>query len=160
MDTDTEPRWLSPDEDHAWRSLWATMTWLPARLDSQLRRDADLSLAEYHALSQISEAPGGAIRLSELAEVTNMTLSHLSRVISRMMRAGWVTRTPDPSDGRYTLGSLTDAGWEKVRTTAPGHVEAVRSAIFDRLTPEQIQALGDIAATIATNVGPTGAEWH
>ena len=130
------------------------MTWLPVRLDAQLRDDADLSLAEYHALSQISEAPDRTIRLSDLAARTNMTLSHLSRVITRMMDAGWVTRTPDPTDGRYTLGTLTEAGWQKVAETAPGHVEAVQRAIFDHLTDGQTTALAEAASIIAAAVDP------
>src|SRR5690625_8052047 len=113
------------------------MTWPPTKLVHQLREDTGLSLYEYYALSQISEAPNRAIRLSELAGITNMTLSHLSRVISRMMKAGWVERVPDPEDGRYTLGVLTDAGGDNVEEVPPGHVAAVQQAIFDQLTDER-----------------------
>lgn len=154
MDSTEEPRWLTGQESETWRALWSTMTWLPTRLDAQLRRDADLDLAEYHALSQISEAPEREIRLSELAKITNMTLSHLSRVINRMVKAGWVTRHPDPQDGRYTLGRLTAAGWEKVRETAPAHVEETRRRVFDQLTGEQSRALGEALVLIARAVEP------
>lgn len=156
MSNTSETRWLTEDEDFTWRAVWSLMTWLPTKLDAQLREDHGLSLYEYYALSQISEAPGRAIRLSELAGITNMTLSHLSRVISRMMKAGWVERVTDPQDGRYTLGQLTDAGWDKVVEMAPGHVEAVRHAIFDQLTDEQMRALGESAARVAEAVSPHG----
>lgn len=156
MNNTPETRWLTEDEDYTWRAVWSLMTWLPAKLDSQLREDHGLSLAEYYALSQISEAPNRAIRLSELAGITNMTLSHLSRVISRMMKAGWVERVTDPHDGRYTLGQLTDAGWDKVVEMAPGHVEAVQQAIFDQLTDDQVHALGEAAARVAEAVSPSG----
>ena len=155
--TDTpEPRWLTEEQDYTWRAVWSLMTWLPVKLDAQLREDTGLSLYEYYALSQISEAPDRQIRLSELASITNMTLSHLSRVISRTMKSGWVERIPDPEDGRYTLGKLTDEGWRKVREMAPGHVEAVQQAIFDQLTEAQSRALGEAAARIAEAVSPTG----
>lgn len=156
MTTSTEARWLSDDEDRAWRAVWAMMTWLPARLDAQLRADAGLSLADYRALSQISEMPDRTMRLSELAAATNMTLSHLSRVIARLEKAGWVTRSPDPQDGRYTLGRLTDSGWEKVVATAPGHVEAVRHHFLDNLSAEQVKVLGEAAALVADAVAPAG----
>lgn len=152
MYADGMTRWLDEDEDRTWRSLWSVMTWLPMRLDAQLRADAGLSLSEYHALSQISEAADRTIRLSDLAVNTNMTLSHLSRVITRMEKAGWVERSPDPTDGRYTLGHLTEAGWEKVKASAPGHVEAVRSYVFDSLREDQVTALGEAAAIIASAV--------
>ena len=156
MSDTSETRWLTEEENFTWRAVWSLMTWLPVKLDAQMREDNGLSLYEYYALSQISEAPDRQIRLSELASITNMTLSHLSRVISRMMKSGWVERVPDPEDGRYTLGRLTDAGWDKVVEMAPGHVDAVRRALFDQLTDEQARALGEAAGKIAEAVSPHG----
>lgn len=153
--TDT-PRWLSPKEMDTWLSLWSVLEWLPGRLDAQLREDAGLSLAEYNALSQISQAPDVSIRLSELAVVANMKLPHLSRVITRLEKAGWVRRIPDPADGRYTLAQLTGEGIEKVAEAAPGHVEAVRRYVFDHLSPQQINALGEVTANIVEAVDAPG----
>lgn len=152
MATTADPRWLDREEDRTWRAVWAMTTWLPVRLDAQLRAEAGLSLAEYNALSQISEAPEATIRLSEVAAASNMTLSHLSRVITRLEKAGLVTRFPDPGDGRYTLGQLTDAGLAKVVEAAPGHVEEVRACLFDQLSDEQVRALGEAAAVIVEAV--------
>ena len=81
-----------------------------------------------------------------------MTLSHLSRVMARLEKLGWVLRRPDPDDGRYTLGTLTDAGYDKVVESAPGHVEAVRSLVFDSLSASQARALGQAAALVAEAV--------
>jgi len=156
MNPGSEPRWLTEEQDFTWRAVWSLMTWLPAKLDRQLREDTGLSLYEYYALSQLSEAPDRSIRLSELAGITNMTLSHLSRVMARMEKAGWVERQPDPVDGRYTLGILTDTGMDKVEEMAPGHVEAVQQAIFDQLTDQQARALGEAAARVAEAVSPHG----
>lgn len=154
--TDGEARWLNEQETETWLNVWSMMVWLPSRLDGQLRAEVGLSHSEYNALSQISMAPDRTIRLSELAAVSNMTLSHLSRVISRLEKAGWVTRSPDPADGRYTLGSLTDAGWNKIVEAAPGHVEAVRRYVFDTLTPQQARALGEAAGRIVDALNPPG----
>lgn len=156
MTTPDEVRWLSDEEEQAWRAVWTMMTWLPARLDAQLRADAGLSLADYRVLSQISEAADHTIRLSELAAASNVTLSHLSRVVARLEKAGWVTRSPDPQDGRYTLGHLTDRGWEKVAASAPGHVAEVRRYFLDTLSAGQLRALGAAAALVAAAVAPPG----
>ena len=91
------------------------MRWPPVRLDARLRAEAGLSLAECNALSQISEAPERTVRLSELAAGADTTLLLPSRVISLLEKAGWVVRSPDPQDGRYTLGHLTEAGWARPR---------------------------------------------
>lgn len=158
MATTPEVSWLDQDEEQTWRSVWALMTWLPVHLDSQLRADAGLSLAEYSALSQISEAPDRTVRLSDLAAEANMTLSHLSRVITRLEKQGWVTRSPDPLDGRFTLGHLTESGWEKVVHSAPGHVQAVRTAMFDHLGSAQARTFGQAAGLIADAVTPARAD--
>ena len=91
-----EPRWLSPEQRDAWIALLATTVWLPATLDAQLRRDADLTFVEYQVLSWLSMSPARSARLSDIAPVANMHLSHLSRVVTRLEQRGWVRREPDP----------------------------------------------------------------
>ncbi|MFF1874472.1 hypothetical protein [Kitasatospora herbaricolor] len=46
--------------------------------------------------------------------------------------------------GRYTLAVLTDAGWDKVAATAPGHVAEVRRLLIDPLTKAQYKQLREI----------------
>lgn len=155
MEHDDETRWLSPEESSTWLSVWTMTVWLPTRLDAQMRKDSGLSLVEYHSLSQIDMAPDRTLRLSEMAAVTNMTLSHLSRVVSRLEDAGLLRREPDPDDGRYTLAILTDAGHDRVVAAAPGHVEAVRKYVFDGLSEEQKASLGDAVGSIVEALVPT-----
>ena len=134
MKTSVEPRWLTDEERHAWMALGSVLFRLPPALDAQLQRDADLSFFEYGVLAALSEAPDRTLRMSDLAFLAEGSLPRLSQVVGRMERRGWVSRKPDPTDGRYTLAILTDDGWEKVVRTAPGHVEAVRLLVFDALT--------------------------
>lgn len=152
--TPVEPRWLDPEEAEIWLDLWSVCLWLPSRLDAQLRHEAGMSHPEYNAISQLSMAPGHTLRMRELATVGNMSLSHLSRVVSRLEARGWVERRPDPTDGRSTYAALTEAGWAAVREAAPGHVEAVRRLVFDPLTDEQRRALGEAAKAMVAALGP------
>ncbi|MEV5975103.1 MarR family transcriptional regulator [Streptomyces sp. NPDC051921] len=86
------------------------------------------------------------MRMSELAVLTNGSLSRLSHVVKRLEKQGWVRRTPDPDNGRYTLAVLTETGWEKVVATAPGHVEEVRRLVFDPLAQAQQRTLRAIGS--------------
>jgi DNA-binding MarR family transcriptional regulator len=70
-----------------------------------------------------------------------------------MERRGWLTRRPDPTDGRYTLASLTDAGMAKLEVSAPGHVTAVRHLVFDGLSPAQVRQVAQIARRIVQAAG-------
>ena len=133
----------------AWRALASVMGRLDAALDAQLRADAGLSHFDYAVLSTLSDAPDRTLRMSELAFMAEGSLSRLSQVVSRLENKGWVHRSPDPADGRYTLATLTESGWATVVTAAPRHVREVRRLVFDPLTRAQVRQLAAIAARIA-----------
>ena len=94
--------------------------------------------------------------MSELALLSEGSLSRLSQVVTRLEQKGWVRRRPEPGDARYTLATLTAAGWRKVVRTAPGHVETVRSLVLDPLTQAQVRQLTDIGRRIMHAVDPDG----
>lgn len=150
----TEPRWLSAEELQAWMTLVGVIMRLQPALDAQLRRDAGLSYFEYQVLAGLSEAPERTLRMSELAVLAEGSLSRLSMVVSRLEKYGWVRRTPDPDDGRYTLAILTGQGWDKVLASAPGHVEEARRLVIDPLTKAQVQQLTNIGQRILRGVDP------
>ena len=149
-----EPRWLDADEQQAWLALAGTMNRLPAALDAQLRRDAGITHFEYQVMALLSEAPERTLRMSTLAAQAEGSLPRLSQVVVRMEQRGWVRRTPDPADGRYTLATLTETGWEKVVQAAPGHVEEVRRLVLDQLTKAQLRQLRDIGRRIRRGIDP------
>jgi DNA-binding MarR family transcriptional regulator len=154
VDTQPEPHWLDHEEQRTWLALAGTLTRLPSALDAQLQRDAGISHFEYLVLAFLSMTVDRAMRLSDLADFTDSSLSRLSNVVTRLERRGWLHRTPDPADGRYTLAILTDAGWDKVVASAPGHVEEVRRLVFDPLTRAQQRHLAAICLRILHAVDP------
>jgi DNA-binding MarR family transcriptional regulator len=154
MDATEEPRWLDAEESQAWRALAKTLARLPAALDAQLRRDAGISHFEYEVLALLSEAPGRTLRMSTLAMWAGGSLPRLSQVVARLEQRGWVRRTPDPDDGRYTLAILTGQGQAKVTQAAPGHVQEVRRLVFDPLTKAQSRQLGEIGRRITRAIDP------
>ncbi|HLK76088.1 MAG TPA: MarR family transcriptional regulator [Streptosporangiaceae bacterium] len=154
MDVAQEPRWLDAEETQTWRALAKTLVRLQAALDAQLRRDAGISHFEYQVLALLSEAPGCTLRMSVLATLAEGSLPRLSQVVARLEQRGWVRRTPDPADGRYTLATLTDQGQAKVTQAAPGHVEEVRRLVFDPLTKAQSRQLRQIGRRIMRTIDP------
>lgn len=147
-------KWLTEAQTETWLNIWSMYVWLPNRLDAQLKRDSGMSHYDYFAMAQISMAPDAKLRMSELAALSDMTLSHLSRVVTRLEKQGWVVRTPDPGDGRSTLAELTEEGWEVVRAAAPGHVAEVRKLVFDQLDDEETQQLGKLMDKIVHALNP------
>jgi DNA-binding MarR family transcriptional regulator len=141
--------WLTSEEQQAWRRLAAVVMLLPAALEAQLQHDAELTHFGYWVLAMLSEAPGRAVRMSELAARSNGSQSRLSHLVARLEEKGWVRRERTAADGRGYLATLTDAGYAKVVATAPGHVAEVRRIVFDVLTAEQVAQLGEICGAIA-----------
>lgn len=159
---DEEPRWLAADERSAWLALAAVSIRLPAALDRQLRRDSGFGLFEYHALAALSEAPDRTRRMSDLADLAQGSLSRLSQVVTRMENKGWVRRSPDPSDGRTTLVTLTDEGWSTIVAAAPGHVAEVRRLAIEPLTVAQLGQMTSIGRRLLAAIDPNDAfldEW-
>ncbi len=146
--------WLDDDERAAWLALASMSIRLMSALDAQLRRDAGISHFEYTVLAALSEAPGRTLRMSALAVLAEGSLSRLSQVVARLEAKGWARRSPDPADGRYTLATLTDDGWDKVAASAPGHVAEVRRIVFDSLTTAQATQLRSIGQRIVRAIDP------
>lgn len=134
---------LEPAELETWASLATLLEWLPAALDAQLQRDAGLTHFEYGVLYALAHADDRTLRMSVLAGYAHSTLSRLSRAATRLEARGLLRRETDPSDGRYTLAVLTDAGADAQRAAAPGHVALVERLVFGALTAAQARQLGD-----------------
>jgi DNA-binding MarR family transcriptional regulator len=149
-----EARWLDEDEQQTWRSfLWATQL-LRESLERQLQRDAGMPHAYYMILAMLSEAPDRSMTMTELAQLVRSSPSRLSHAVAKLEEAGWVSRCKHARDGRTTLAALTDAGFAALVAAVPGHVEQVRSALFDPLTSEQVRQLRDICAAVLAKLGP------
>ncbi|MCW2529848.1 MAG: MarR family transcriptional regulator [Pseudonocardiales bacterium] len=149
-------KWLNHEELAAWVRVVAVLELLPGVLDSQMRRDADLTHFDYFVLAMLSEAPKRTLRMTELAAQTNATLPRLSHVVRRLEDRDLVERLPCPEDARATNAHLTPTGWAAVRRAAPGHVATVRDHVIDALTAEQVRQLTGIAEAILTRLDPNG----
>ena len=147
-------RWLDDDETAAWVRLAAVVELLPGVLEAQLKRDADLTHFEYWVLAMLSEAPERTLRMTALASRTSATLSRLSHVVTRLEGRGLVERFPCPEDRRATNARLTEAGWDVLVASAPGHLDTVREYVVDALTPRQITALTAITDAILDRLDP------
>ena len=155
--TTEEPQWLTAEEQRVWRSYLHATQLLEDHMDRQLQRDAGMPHIYYGLLVKLAESPERRLRMTELAMHAKITRSRLSHAIARLEKNGWVRREDCPDDKRGQFAVLTDAGVAVLKETAPGHVEAVRQAMFDRLTEEQQKALGEIMRIVAEGLQPTEA---
>jgi DNA-binding MarR family transcriptional regulator len=148
------PRWLDADEQKAWRAWLYSSQLLTERLNADLQHDAGIPHAYYEILVQLSETPGRALRMSDLADRCLSSRSRLSHAVSRLEERGWIRRQVCEEDGRGQLAVLTDEGFAALEAAAPVHVESVRQHLFDQLSDEQVAALRDIGETLLRHLAP------
>jgi DNA-binding MarR family transcriptional regulator len=145
--TRPEP-WLNDDQQKAWRHVVGLFMTLPGAIDSDLQRNAGLSMYEYLVLASLSETADRMLQMSDLAHRANSSLSRLSHLISRLEKRGWVIKRPCENDRRASTVVLTAAGEKKIREAAPGHARLVQELVVEPLSPEQLQQLGEAASTV------------
>ncbi|GHF50675.1 transcriptional regulator [Streptomyces mashuensis] len=154
MDTQNGTRWLSEEEQRAWRAHLEVSRLLMHQLERDLQ-PFGLTNNDYEILVNLSESKDHRMRMSDLATATLQSKSRLSHQITRMENAGLVRRENCESDRRGLFAVLTDQGWETMRKVAPHHVASVREHFIDLLSPEDLKALRDSLTPVAEHLRAT-----
>jgi DNA-binding MarR family transcriptional regulator len=138
--------WLTEEQQQIWRRYLTMTSRLQTAMNRQLQQDCELSLSDYDVLVALSER--GPQRINEIAEVLGWEQSRLSHQLRRMRGRGLVERHGSGDDRRGATVELTDAGRAALDTAAPGHVELVRSLVFDGLSAAQLRAFGSAIESV------------
>ena len=146
-------RWLTDDEQRAWRGLIQMTSRLDARLNRELQQSSGLSLADYDVLVLLTEAVDGRLRVFEIAADLHWEQSRLSHHLARMERRGLVAREECTTDRRGAFVVLTSAGRTAIEKAAPAHVATVRQLVFDGLSAEQVVSLGSTVNQVLSRLG-------
>ncbi|GAB4336645.1 MAG: MarR family transcriptional regulator [Dehalococcoidia bacterium] len=125
----------------AWRSFLGAHARVIARLERELDRERGLPLTWYDVLVQLSEAEGGRLRMSDLAEAVLISRSGLTRLVDRMARAGLVERLPCPEDRRGTHVGLTQAGRAALDDASPVHLRGIQQHFARYLGDDEAEVL-------------------
>src|ERR1700756_5577989 len=100
--TDGQPRWLTPDEQQAWRATVHLSQLLMRQLDRDLNVHG-LNGHDYEILVELSEAQDQRLRMTELADATSQSRSRLSHQISRIENRGLARRQDTEGEKRGPL---------------------------------------------------------
>lgn len=145
-------RWLSDDEQRAWRGYLTTHAELMTRLNRQLQRDSSLSLPDFAVLAELTDLPETRMRFGALVETLQWDKSRASHHLSRMERRGLIAREDCPADARGSYITLTDEGRQAIERAAPGHVATVCDLVFDRLTAAEVETLDTVNARVLSRL--------
>jgi DNA-binding MarR family transcriptional regulator len=142
--------WLTEEQQQIWRGYLTMVSQLQTAMHRQLQHDCGLSLSDYDVLVALSER--GPQRINELGEALSWEQSRVSHQLRRMHGRSLVERHGSGDDRRGATIELTDAGRAALDAAAPGHVELVRSVLFDGLSPAQERAFGSVIESVVTRL--------
>jgi DNA-binding MarR family transcriptional regulator len=152
----TDSPWLSDDQQAVWRSWLALTARLPAALHRQLD-ESGLSLPDFDVLVQLSETPGGRLRVNDLARALTWERSRASHHLTRMQKRGLVTREECADDGRGAFIVLTQVGRTAIEGAAPAHARTVKELVFDEVTAEELEAVGRFVGKVLNHLEARGS---
>ena len=147
--------WLSPSQKRAWLAYMRVQLRMNYEINRQLQRDSELSLADYHVLNALSNAPDHRLQITDLAALIGWERSRASHQVRRLCERGLAKRVQSEDDGRATDALLTKKGMSAIVAAAPGHVALVRKLFFDPLPDELVSpftaALEHVQASLNHN---------
>ncbi len=132
---------LTEREQAVWRAFARAAIVVPRVLENELIAEQNLTVSEYRALVHLSEAPGHRLRMSDLADRSDLSLSGMTRIVSRLASEGLVLRARCTEDARGAFAVLTDAGVARLAEAYPSHVAGVRRHVLDHLDGIDLEAL-------------------
>jgi DNA-binding MarR family transcriptional regulator len=141
---------LSPTEAAAWQGLMRAHAALVRELDRELRAAHGLPLSWYDVLREVAAAPGGRIRMGELAEKVMLTPPGLSGLVDRLEHANLVERRRCDGDARGTYAVVTRAGMRRLDHAGATHRDAIRRRYTSRLDDAELVLIGRMWQRVAS----------
>jgi len=144
---------LTREEDAVIRALLPAVTAMLKAFDADLLRAERMTHSEFLVLMFLSEAPARTLRLSELAALTQKSLSAVSRAVGRLENDGLVRRVQAAEDGRGFNAVLTDAGLAGLEHARATHAASIRRHLIDHLGDIDLDGLARSLESIASSAG-------
>ena len=147
---------MPQDLADTWGALLKVHAALVPRLDRELQEAHGLPLTWYDVLLELNSAPERRLTMGQLGSVAAVSRTRVSRVVDELVRAGLVSREPNPDDGRSAFAALTPAGRAALRKAAPTYVAAVHREFADHLTAHETEVLAGALRKVldASALGP------
>jgi DNA-binding MarR family transcriptional regulator len=132
----------------AWRSYLQSHASIVRVLDAELVAAHGMTTRDYEVLLYLSQAEGGHLPMSALAESTMLTRSGITRLVDGLVEAGWIERVACPADARISYAQLTDRGHEKLREAGCTHVASIRRLFLENFSPAEIEQLASLLSRL------------
>jgi DNA-binding MarR family transcriptional regulator len=110
-------------------------------LHHSLDAEERIAVTEFDVLITLDNAPGKAMRMTDLAGATMLSSGGMTRLVGRLEKRGFLLRTPDLDDARAFRATLTAAGEKKLADARVTHDAVLDRLIAPHITPRELRAL-------------------
>lgn len=141
-------RWSDTHRD-AWIGLLETHKRLTRALESEMEAEHGLSLSALELMGRLAAADDRVLRLTDLADLTGLSLSRISRIVDSLEGRKLVERKRCPNDARARNAWLTGAGLKLLRDAQAMHFAAVQERFFGQIEEEDVAVLAAIFGRLA-----------
>lgn len=145
----TPPPQLSPTELAAYFAFTEVSSLLRHSVEQQLREAGKLSYVQFQLLARLGDAPDGRQRMTDLADGVVYSRSGLTYQAQSLEERRLVTRAPSPEDERSTIVAITAEGREVLAKVFPGHIEAVKTLLFESLAEDDVEVLARVMTQVS-----------
>lgn len=120
-----------------------------ARLLRRLREvgaDDTITPSQASALARLGK--GGVSTVSALAKAERVRPQSMAATVEALERAGFVTRTQDPEDGRRQILDLTDSGWARIEGQREAGAAWLEQTLESRVSADERRVIAEATAIL------------
>jgi MarR family transcriptional regulator, 2-MHQ and catechol-resistance regulon repressor len=115
-----------------------------------MEEQSGIPLAFYEVMVRIRRSEAGRLTMSEVANETVYSSGGMTRLIDRMVDAGFVERVDCPTDRRTVFVALTDAGIAQLEQATEVHLDQLDRLLSSRLSCDERTQLRDMLVKLTT----------
>ena len=150
LEADGGLREFPPEREAAWIGILQAYGELTRTLDAALSARHGMTFSGYDLLVRLARAGGGHLRITALAEGSQLSLSRVSRLVDVLQQRGLVERRSCERDSRVVHALITDAGRALVAEAQDTFFEVVEEGFLGRLPDQDVARLGAILGQLVT----------
>jgi DNA-binding MarR family transcriptional regulator len=124
-------------------------SFLDRRLGASLEASCGIPMPWFEVLLRLARAEDDQLTMGALAEQVALTTGGITRLLDRMVTAGYVERRQCPTDRRIVYATLTPAGREKVEEAAAVHARDLEQ-VFASFAPHERRLLDALLDRLRT----------
>ena len=137
-----------PGDLVAWHALLQVSNRMIREFERRFDDEHRTSAREFDVLINLANAPGGRLRMTDLANAAMLSSGGLTRLVGRLEDRGLVQRDQDPADARAFFARLTEAGQAQLASMRRTHDATVHEFLGAHLSPAEVEALRETLARV------------